>query len=165
MISNSHRPRTVRSKHSLGEANYHFQFTPKYRRDIFSDPLVKKACNASLRRVAERLGLRLYALEFGPDHCHLFVGNCKNYTVPELAHRFKGASSRELRRDHWGRVQCKLWGDSFWSAGYFYESIGRVTSDAIEYYITRQQGKHWAEEDYGVIARRGGQQKLDDFWS
>jgi len=165
MVSGSCRYRTVHSKHSLGEANYHFQFTPKYRRDIFRDSLVKKACDASLRRAAERLGLKLYALEFAPDHCHLFVGNCKNYSVPELAQRFKGASSRELRSEYWGRIRPKLWGDSFWSDGYFYESIGRVTSDAIEYYITRQQGKHWAGEDYGAVIRRRGQQKLEEFWS
>ena len=33
----------VRSAHSLGEANFHLQFTPKYRRDVFRDIEVKKA--------------------------------------------------------------------------------------------------------------------------
>ncbi len=33
-----------RSSHSLGESNYHFQFTPKYRRDVFRDVIIKKAC-------------------------------------------------------------------------------------------------------------------------
>ena len=165
MISGSCLDRTVRSKHSLGEANYHFQFTPKYRRAIFKDVVVKKACERCLQGIARRLGLKLYAIEFGPDHCHLFVGGCKNYTVGELAQRFKGASSRELRKLHWGRIKHKLWGDSFWSDGYFYESIGRVTSDVIEYYIKRQQGKHWAEEDYETMLNKKGQKTLTDYWS
>ncbi len=88
----------------------------------------------------------------------------KNKSVMTLAQRFKGASSRELRKVHWDRIKLKLWGDSFWSDGYFYESIGRVTSDAIEYYITRQQGKHWAEEDYEVSTYKNGQKTLDEYW-
>lgn len=165
MISGSYIDRTVRSKHSLGEANYHFQFTPKYRRDILMDDVVKKACEGSLREVAQRLSLKLYAIEFGPDHCHLFVGGCKNYTVSELAQRFKGASSRELRRKLWDRIRHKLWGTSSWSDDYFYESIGRVTSEAIQYYITRQQGKHWSSVDYNEPSCKEGQQKLDEYWN
>jgi len=36
---------------------------------------------------------------------------------------------------------------------HFYESIGRVTSDAIEYYITWQQGKHWDGKKNNVLFR------------
>jgi len=32
-----------RYSHSLGESNFHFQFTPKYRRDVFKDVILKKA--------------------------------------------------------------------------------------------------------------------------
>ena len=31
----------ISSSHSVGEANYHMQFTPAYKRDIFADELVK----------------------------------------------------------------------------------------------------------------------------
>ncbi len=98
----------------------------------------------SLKRLVRNLSLRIAmkykmvvrALEFGPDHVHLFLGNCKKYSVPQVAQYFKGASSRELRKKYMDRVKIKLWGDSFWSDGYFYESVGRVTSESVEYYIT-----------------------------
>lgn len=45
------------------------------------------------------------ALEFGPDHVHLFVGNCKKYSVPQIAQYFKGVSSRELRKRYWEHVR------------------------------------------------------------
>ena len=66
---------------------------------------------------------------------------------------------------HWDRVKQKPWGSSFWSDGYFYESIGSVTSEAIEYYITRQQGKHWLHQDQvGEVAQeKKGQLSLMDF--
>jgi putative transposase len=104
------------------------------------------------------------ALEFGPDHVHLFLGNCKKYSVPQVAQYFKGASSRELRKKYMDRINIKLWGDSFWSDGYFYESVGRVTSESVEYYIKRQQGKHWADVDFEVHKKPPSQKSLKDFF-
>ena len=62
------------------------------------------------------------------------------------------------------RVKIKLWGDSFWSDGYFYESVGRVTSESVEYYIKRQQGKHWANVDFEVHKKPPSQKSLNDFF-
>ncbi len=57
-----------------------------------------------------------------------------------------------------------------WSDGYFYESIGRVTSETVEYYIKNQQGKHWmhdsADFHFHLDAGRAkviGQSRLDRF--
>ena len=50
------------------------------------------------------------ACEFGPDHVHVFVSGCKNYSVPQIAQRLKGASAHRIRRELWDRVKSKLWG-------------------------------------------------------
>ena len=156
----------VSSSHSYGGSNYHLQFTPKYRRGVFVDKDIRKACEEVFKEIAKELGVSIYALKFGPDHAHLFVGNCRKYSVSQLVQRFKGASSRILRKEHGDRIKSKLRGDSFLSDGYFYESIGRVTAESVEYYIQKQQGKHWAGLAYEVQqARRKGQTKLDDFAS
>ena len=138
----------VSGAHSIGEANLHFQFTPKYRRQVFRDGRIREACERSFRRTAEDLGIVLHAVEFGPDHCHLFVGACKNYSVAELAQRLKGVSSRLIRQAMWDTVKEQLWGDAFWSAGYFYRSVGSVTSEAMEWYIKHAQAKHWKALDH-----------------
>ena len=138
----------VSGAHSVGEANIHFQFTPKYRRTVFRDERVREACERSFRRAAEELGVVLHAVEFGPEHCHLFVGACKNHSIAELAQRFKGVSSRMVRRTLWNIVNKKLWGKSFWSAGYFYRSVGSTTNEAINWYIEHAQRKHWKALDH-----------------
>lgn len=117
----------ISAAHSLGEANIHFQFIPKYRREVFRDEKVKEACEVCFRQVADELGVALHAVEFGLDHCHLFVGAYKNHSVAELAQRFKGTSSRMIRQT--------LWSEDFWCAGYFYRSVGSVTSEAMEWYF------------------------------
>ncbi len=136
------------NEHSVGGSNYHLQFTPKYRRQIFFNGKVRRLCTALMRRKAKQLGIALEAIEFGPDHVHVFVTNCRKHSVSDLAFHFKGSTSYYLRKHAWDEIRHMLWGSSFWSDGYFYESVGRVTSDSIKYYIERQQGKHWKGIDY-----------------
>ena len=133
----------IRGHHNVGEANYHLQFTPKYRRDIFLDPVVRQVCAESFKETAGRLGVVLHALEFGPDHVHVFVGACKNYGAAEVARHLKGASSRRIRQECWERIKPKLWGEAFWTAGYFYRSVGSTTSQNIKHYIEQSQSRHW----------------------
>lgn len=148
----------VRGHHSVGEANLHLQFTPKYRRDVFRDEVVKEVYEESFRETAKKLGPVIHALAFGPDHVHVFVGACKNHSVAETVRRLKGASSRRIRQECWDRVKSKLWGKFFWSGGYFYRSVGSTTDEAIQYYIERSQEKQWTALDYEEYERRKGTQ-------
>jgi REP element-mobilizing transposase RayT len=164
MISVSYREETiVHAGHNVGEANYHFQFTPKYRRKVFKDETIKRACKSAFMEIARRWGIKLLAVEFGPDHCHIFIANCRKYSVSQLAQYFKGAISRVLRNNHMERLKHARLGRSFWTDGYFYESVGRVTSDSIKFYIERQHGTHWDGEDYEMHQTWKGQSRLDNW--
>ena len=89
------------------------------------------------------LGINLSALEFGPDHVHLFLEDCKNFSVSKLVQHFKGYSSRLVRKEFWDLLQERHPGRSFWTSGNFHESIGNVTEEHVKYYIEKQQKKHW----------------------
>jgi len=133
----------VSSSHSFGEVALHLQFTPKYRRKIFMCSLLKEACEASFRQIAAHWDVKLLACEFGPDHSHIFLLGWKNYAVSRLAQYFKGASSRQLRKDFPKLFKKFRLGNSMWSDGYFYETCGNVSADARRHYIERMQKKHW----------------------
>jgi len=153
---------------SLGESNFHLQFTPKYRRNVFLDEEVRTLCRESFREVCADLRIGMEACEFAPDHVHVFVSQCKNYSVPEIARRLKGASSRRIRLQLWDRIKDKLWGDSFWTDGYFYRSIGSTTTEAVQYYIEHSQRRHWIGFDYEEEQAKGEEQahvqaRLDEF--
>ncbi|MBA3046581.1 MAG: IS200/IS605 family transposase [Candidatus Thermoplasmatota archaeon] len=153
----------VYDRHSAGGSNYHLQFTPKYRKSVFRMRPVRKLIEALMRRKAHQLGVRIEAIEFAPDHVHLFVTNCRRYSVSGLANHFKGYSSWYVRRALPEDVSLYLWGDSFWSDGYFYESIGRVTSDTVKFYIERQQGKHWMHIEPDALVKSPNQVSLHAF--
>ncbi|MGC9107564.1 MAG: IS200/IS605 family transposase [Infirmifilum sp.] len=104
------------------------------------------------------------ACEFGPDHVHLFVSGCRKYFVPYMAQMFKDASSRKIRLELWDNVRGKLWGDSFWSGGYFYRSVGSTTAEAVQYYVENSQRKHWMDyQETKIMENEPAQIRLTDF--
>jgi putative transposase len=155
----------ISGSHSFGESNHHLQFTPKYRRDVFADGLVKELCADSFRATAAKLRVVSLAMEFGPDHVHVFVGGCKNHGPAQLAQRFKGASSYLIRKAAGERIKDKLWGDAFWTEGFFYRSVGAVTLETVKYYIETAQRKHWTGLDYETYRRKkeAGQARLSNY--
>ncbi|MFH1585308.1 MAG: IS200/IS605 family transposase [archaeon] len=152
----------IKHSHCVGESNIHYQLTPAYRRRIFADERVRKLTKAYLLTKAEELKVIIVSVDFGPDHMHFFVANCKNYSVADLIRRFKGFISRMMRKNHWGLFKQDLYGDKFWTAGYFYRSVGAVTADAIKFYIEHSQEKHWEVVDYEFY-KYDQQRKLSEF--
>ncbi len=135
---------TRKYSHAVGEFNFHIQLTPAFRQDIFADEKVMNLTKAYISSKAEELKIEIVAMDFGPDHLHIFVANCKNYAPCTLVQYLKGFSSRMMRKNHWNLFRSYLWGNKFWSEGYFCRSIGSTTNEAVQYYIENSQEKHWS---------------------
>jgi len=140
----------TRSSHTVGESNLHLQFTPAYRRDIFSDPLVRELTVAYIIEKANQLKIFVSAIDCGPDHIHLFVENWKNWSISDLARELKSYASRKMRQGHWYLFRNKLWGDKFWSSGYFHRTVGVVTKETVKKYVEESQSKHWEQRPIGT---------------
>lgn len=134
--------------HAVGEFNYTIQLTPAYRREVFENAKVMKLTIAYVRAKIEELKVEIVEIRAGPEHLHIFVANCKNIAPCKLIQQLKGFSSFMMRKNHLNLFRGYLWGDKFWSAGYFCRSIGSTTTEAVEYYIKHSQDKHWV--DYEV---------------
>jgi len=146
----------LRSSHSVGEANYHMQFTPAYRRPIFADPLARILTRDYILAAAKRHGITVSAIGFGPDHCHVFTTGCKNHSPAQVAKLLKGFSSRMMRKHHRDLFSEQMYGNKFWTGGYFYRTVGAVNSDTVHGYVEHSQQKHWH-------VSRGKQKQLIEF--
>src|SRR3989338_7554769 len=138
----------VRTTSSVGESCLHLQLTPAYRRNIFVDEQVRDLTKTYFLEKAKKLGVFISAMEVGPDHFHAFLVNWNKYSVEKLANEFKGFTSYMMRKHHWNLFRHKLWGNKFWSEGYFYRTVGIVTAEAVKYYVEHGQQKHWQAVDY-----------------
>lgn len=135
------------SSHTVGETNLHLQFTPAYRRAIFSNSLVRELTVGYLVQRAQEMKVEIAAIECGPDHIHLFVKHWKNWSIPVLAGQLKTYASRMMRKGHGDMFRDQLWGDKFWTSGYFHRTVGAVTAQTVQKYIKEGQKKHWQERE------------------
>ena len=68
-----------------------------------------------------------------------------------------------MRKGHWCMFKDKLWGDKFWSEGHFYRSVGAVTKESMQWYVTEGQKKHWQKYTYEEYQQMKNQKLLADF--
>ena len=148
----------VRTSSSVGESCLHLQLTPAYRRDIFRNEEVKNLTKLYFMEKAKKMNICISAMEVGPDHFHAFITSWKKYSVEKLVNGLKGFTSYMMRKYHKHLFQDKLWGKKFWSEGYFYRTVGIVTSEAVQFYIEHSQKKHWRAVDYEYYEHK--QQKI-----
>ena len=133
----------VRGHHSVGESNYHVILVPKYRKPIFVHELVRAKIEQFVREKLEQFGARLVAIEFGPDHVHMFWTCVKKESLEKLIGQVKGYSGYMIRKECGALVNEYIWRQGFWSGGYFYRSIGAVTNERVAIYLERSQEKHF----------------------
>lgn len=129
----------IRDSHSVGETNLHMQFTPAYRHSIFSDELLRILVRDYFLAQARRKKFVITAIGFGDDHVHLFVTEWKNYSPAKLAQLLKGFVSRMMRKHHWDLFRVHLYGKKFWTAGYFYRTVGAVNASTVKRYVAESQ--------------------------
>ena len=116
--------------------NYHIVFCPKYRRKLLVGK-VKERLNEIVDEVSKENNWTIISREIMPDHVHLFVSADPN-TKPEIVvKRFKGRSSRYLRKEF--RELLKM--PTLWTRSYFLSTAGNVSASTIKKYIEQQWHK------------------------
>ncbi len=55
-------------------------------------------------------------------------------SVSRAVQLFKGVSSKKIREEY-PELEEFLWGDSFWSDGYFAETVDQLSEDRMREYI------------------------------
>ncbi len=116
--------------------NYHIVFCPRYRRKLLVGN-IRERLSKIFDEVAIENKWEIIAKEIMPDHVHLFV-YADVITRPEIVvKRFKGRSSRYLRKEFPELLKMS----TLWTRSYFLSTAGNISSAAIQKYIERQWDK------------------------
>jgi len=73
----------------------------------------------------------------GKDHVHMLLSCPANLAPSQIAQYLKGRSSR-LIQDEFPELKKRYWGQHLWARGYFCATVGSVTKDTIQQYISNQ---------------------------
>ena len=132
--------------HSYGQNCYHLIWCPKYRYKILRSIDIRKVCEGALKLVAIQRRFKIHEMYVGEDHIHCFIEIPPTVSVSEAFQYLKGISSRILRRSFPWLSKYK----ALWSRGKFFRSVGNVSSDTVQMYISKSQG-NW---DYFDVRRK-----------
>lgn len=121
---------------SVTMINYHIVFCPKYRRQILVGK-IKERLEEIMKNVALENGWEITAKEVMPDHVHLFVSANVKSKPESVVKRFKGRSSRYLRKEFPELLKMP----TLWTRSYFLATAGNVSASTIKKYIEQQWDK------------------------
>jgi putative transposase len=125
-------------RHCVFNMHVHLVFVTKYRRNVFSEAILKDLKNI-FSNVCNDFEAELVEFDGEYDHVHLLVNYPPKISVSSLVNSLKGVSSRLIRKRNYPTIQSNLWGDALWSPSYFAGSCGGAPISIIRQYIEQQQ--------------------------
>src|SRR3989344_6059849 len=129
--------------HSVAQNLYHLEWATKYRDERFRSDFRRQICVAALRFAARKWSIKIHALRVLPEHVHIFVELRPAMSPSKAVALLKGISSRIVRRNV-PQLAAKR---ELWSPGKFIRSVGNVTSETIEHYITTSSKNQYGSQE------------------
>ena len=114
----------------------HLVWCPKYRRRVLLGKVAIRL-KELLLQACQVNDWHIHELSIQRDHVHLLIQINPRESIAEVVQMLKGGSSYIIRREY-PELEEFLWGNSFWSDGYFAESIGSKNEQLMRAYIQNQ---------------------------
>ena len=117
----------------------HLIFCPKYHRRVLRGKVATRLYEL-FRQCCLMNDWQIKEINIQTTHIHLLLQINPRDSIAHVMHYIKGGSSRVIRKE-FPELEEFLWGDSFWSDGYFAESVGKTNELVITSYIKNQREK------------------------
>jgi REP element-mobilizing transposase RayT len=127
-------------------------FSPWGRASLIS-PKHKEELQMYATGIIQNRKHKLLALNFMPDHVHIFIGYNPSQPLPDLVRDVKASTSKLINDRRW------IFGKFEWQAGYGAFTYSRDEMDTVIRYINSQEEHHrkesFKEEFIGLMKRFG----------
>ena len=121
--------------HTKWKCQYHIVFIPKYRKKILYGR-VRNDVGEIISTLCKYKDVDIIAGAVCVDHIHLSVAIPPKISIANFMGYLKGKSTLMLYDRH-PELQSK-WDKAFWARGYYVETIGNITDEAVQKYIKEQ---------------------------
>ena len=122
--------------HTIHDIKYHFVWLTKYRYKVLTNQISKRLRELLIQGCTAR-GMTIIEGSIGKDHVHMLVSCPTNLAPSQIAQYLKGRSSR-LIQDEFPELKKRYWGQHLWARGYFCATVGSVTKETVQNYISNQ---------------------------
>jgi putative transposase len=127
----------IHKARGVSDLKCHLVLTPKYRKKIFTAPMLKRL-EEIFRDLMGKWEGRLIEFNGESDHVHLLIQYTPQTELSKLINNLKTVSSRYMRKEFEARINEFYWKDVLWTSGYGVFSYGGVTVEELKKYIENQ---------------------------
>uniref|UniRef100_UPI00037F18C5 IS200/IS605 family transposase n=1 Tax=Levilactobacillus parabrevis TaxID=357278 RepID=UPI00037F18C5 len=107
--------------------------------EAFTTPKLVTEMTDILTKIARLNEVTIEQMEVMPDHIHLLLSFKPKYAPTNVVKAFKGGSARLFFELHPEIKAQKFWGGHLWSPSYFMSTLGDMSKETVENYITSQR--------------------------
>ena len=124
--------------HSKGMLKVHLIFVTRFRRTCLVGDKASQ-CKEILENIAVQHGWKILKMETDKDHVHILLSYPPTDSISNIVRILKQQSTYWMWERYEGDLRKLYWYQNIlWSKGYFYCSIGDVSSEIIERYVANQ---------------------------
>lgn len=132
----------IKKNHSICSIGYHLIWTTKFRHQI-----LKNAVEIETKKIFAEVCIQyewlLRTIEVMPDHVHLFVQTDHLTRPVDIVKTIKSISAVHLFHRFPDLKKQKFWGSGLWSDGTYYSTVGHISEETVQKYISNQKnGSH-----------------------
>jgi len=116
-------------------------FPAKYRKKVFSSSVeetLKHVCEG----ISERYEIVFLEIGSDTDHVHYMVQGVPDYSISKIVRIIKSITAKEIFRLH-PEVKKELWGGSFWTSGYYANTVGQYANEEVIRKYVQGQGQSY----------------------
>ena len=127
----------IYKRHNKTLLLYHIVLPIKYRKKVITD-IIGISMQSICIEISDRYEINFIEIGYEPDHVHFLLQSIPIYSVSELVTKIKSLTARELFKKH-PEIKQQLWGGSFWTSGYYANTVGLYGSrEVIRAYVSNQ---------------------------
>ena len=130
--------------HVRWKCQYHIVFIPKYRKKVLYGKL-KADVRDIISTLCKYKDVEIIDGAVCEDYIHLSVVIPPKYSISKFFGGDLKGKSMLMIYDRHPELQSK-WDKAFWARGYYVETIGNVTDEAVQKYI-KEQAEESRKED------------------
>ena len=136
------------SKHITKEHNkslmlYHVVCPAKYRRDVFSEPVVhtlKQVCFG----ISNTYEIHFVEIGADEDHIHFLTQSIPMMLPKAMVQTVKSITAKQIFKFH-PDVKKKLWGGHLWTEGSYIATVGARGNETVIAEYVKNQGKNYVQ--------------------
>ena len=116
---------------------YHLVFPVKYRNSVISEELGKGLQEICIE-ISKRYEIHFLEIGYEENHVHFLLQSIPSLSVSQICMKVKSITAKELFK-RFPEIKKQLWGGSFWTSGYYANTVGQYgNKDIIMKYIQNQ---------------------------